>query len=60
MRVLEVTGGQGWYQAMAEMQPWPLLDYPEEGARWDARTIARAGIRWALRRAARVRGGATP
>jgi len=48
---LDATGGDGWYQAMAEAQPWPVATVPYDDerdewySRWDARTIARAACR---------------
>ena len=37
--------GEDWYACLADMQPWPALNPPEDGGRWDARTIARAACR---------------
>jgi hypothetical protein len=50
-RALDAVGGSGWYQDLAEMQPWPIMEIPYDHdtdqwlCRWDARTIARAAVR---------------
>ena len=48
---LDVMGrevlGDNWYQQLAEAQPWPMNDLDSaDGARWNARTIARAAARF--------------
>ena len=48
---LDVMGrevlGDNWYQQLAEAQQWPRNDLDSaDGARWDARTIARAAARF--------------
>ena len=49
-RALDIMGkevmGDCWYQQLAEAQPWRWDDLDSaEGARWCARTIARAAAR---------------
>lgn len=50
-RALDAVGGSDWYQELAEMQPWPIMEIPYDHdtdqwlCRWDARTIARAAVR---------------
>ena len=41
---LAAAGGEGWYQRLAEAQPWPVGTIPEE-CRWDVATIAAAATR---------------
>jgi len=46
---LDDIGGEGWYEDMAAMQPWPFGTIPvdEDGnwfCRWGVSTIARAAV----------------
>lgn len=45
-QLLDITGGENWYEELAYQQPWPINHIPEE-PRWDARVIARAACRFA-------------